>query len=87
MDEVKGITMANERDYELIVHGPKNKDTDPDQVKEILIRQLHLHEAEAEKFLHDEYRLYPLYKDQALHIARELNQLGIASEIMRHAKD
>lgn len=79
--------MANERDYELIVHGLKNKDSDLNQVKEILIRQLHLHEAEAEKLLHDEYRLYPLYKDQALHIAKELNRLGIINEILRHAKD
>lgn len=71
----------NEKQYELVSYGPENKTEDLLHLSEVLIARFGLSEKEAENLISGEYRLYPLFRDQALHLARELNGLGIRTEI------
>lgn len=73
----------NEKQYELVSFGPENETEDLMKLSEQLIARFGLSEKEAEALLNGEYRLYPLFRDQARHLARELNALGIRTGIRK----
>lgn len=69
--------------YELISLGLNDEHPDKDSVRDQLIADFGLREDEAEHLVNGGYRMNPLYRDQALHFAKEFNLLGIRTEIRK----
>lgn len=77
----------NEKHYELITKGLNDETRDIEQVRKILKEHFGLHENEAELIIHQEHCLNGLFLDQARHLAKEFNALGIVSEIRKKASE
>lgn len=77
--------MSNEEKhlYELISLGLEDTGCDKNEVMKQLISHLRIHEAEAQLIINGSYGMYPLYRDQALHLAREFGRLGIRTQIRK----